>query len=100
MAPTICCVTLSRKSKISSRAPSNRSPHRWGLVVTSISCPAMRRRLPALRTLPSSTYRTPNLFDVDSLAFVGEGRVTGDNEQRLEPGQRCDDVFHHPVGEI
>ena len=47
----------------------------------------------------SNTKLPPNLFDVDSLAFVGERRGTGDNKQRLEPGQRCDDVFHHPVGE-
>src|SRR6476660_5012997 len=46
----------------------------------------------------TDTQITSNLLDVDSLAFVGERRVTGDDEQRPKSGQSCYDVLHHPVG--
>src|SRR3982074_3333798 len=39
------------------------------------------------------------LLDVYGLAFVSERRVTGDNEERLEPRKRRDDVFDHPIRE-
>src|SRR5271157_1520060 len=42
----------------------------------------------------------PNLLDVDSFAFVGEARVTCDDEQRLKARQRSDDVLYHAVGKI
>src|ERR1700694_317814 len=48
----------------------------------------------------TDTQLTSNLLDVYGLAFVSEGRVTGDNEKRLEPRQRRGDVLHHPVGEM
>src|ERR1700681_200874 len=41
-----------------------------------------------------------DLIDIDSLAFVGEARIAGDHEQRLEARQRRDDVLDHAVGEI
>ena len=39
-------------------------------------------------------------LDIDSLAFVGETCITGDDEQRFRTRQSRDDVFHHAVGEI
>src|ERR1700688_4572818 len=39
------------------------------------------------------------LLDVDGLAFVSERRVTGDNEERLEPRKRRDDVLNYPIRE-
>lgn len=39
------------------------------------------------------------LLDVDGLAFVSERRVTGDNEERLEPRKRRDDVLNYPICE-
>src|SRR6202035_4856546 len=50
--------TLSCRSKTSSSEPSKRSAQRCAPVSASISWPAMRTRLAALRTEPSSTYRT------------------------------------------
>src|SRR5258708_11457520 len=41
-----------------------------------------------------------DLLDVDRLALVGEARIAGDHEQRLEPRQRGDDIFHHAIGEV
>src|SRR5476649_2953360 len=41
-----------------------------------------------------------DLLDVDGVAFVGEARISGDHEQRLEPRQRGDDVLDHAVGEV
>src|SRR5258705_18822 len=42
----------------------------------------------------------PNLLDVDSFAFVGEARITCDNEQRLEARQRGNDLLHHSISEV
>ncbi len=39
-------------------------------------------------------------LDVDGLAFVGEARIAGDDEQGLEARQRGDDVINHAVREI
>ena len=55
MAPTTLLATRSCKSKMSSSAPSKRSAQICAPVVVSINWPVMRTRLPALRTLPSST---------------------------------------------
>ena len=41
-----------------------------------------------------------DLLDVDGFALVGEGRIARDDEQRLEPRQRGDDLLDHAVGEI
>src|SRR3982074_2114363 len=38
--------------------------------------------------------------DVDHLALVGEGRIAGYHEQRLEARQRRYDVLDHAVGEV
>jgi hypothetical protein len=38
-----------------------------------------------------------NLLDLDNLALVGEARITSDDEQRFEPRERGDDVFHHAI---
>ena len=43
---------------MSSKVPENLSPHRCASSWASMSCAVMRSLLPALRTLPSSTYRT------------------------------------------
>jgi hypothetical protein len=43
---------------------------------------------------------SPHLLHVDSASLVCEARIAGDDEQRLEPGQRRDDVLHYPVGKI
>ena len=42
----------------------------------------------------------PDLLHVDGAPLVGEARVAGDDEQRLEMRQRRDDVIHHSVGKI
>jgi hypothetical protein len=42
----------------------------------------------------------PDLFYVDRAALVGEGRVSGDDEQRRVMRQRGDDLLDHTVGEI
>jgi hypothetical protein len=42
----------------------------------------------------------PDLLRVNGASLVGEARVAGDDEQRLEPGQRRDDVFRNSVGKI
>ena len=55
IAPTTLTVTRSWSSKRSFNRPSKRSAHRWAPVSLSISCPVMRTRSPALRTLPPST---------------------------------------------
>jgi hypothetical protein len=54
-ATTIFSVIWSCKSKTSSNPPSKRSAQRWLPVAASISCAVIRTRLPALRTLPSTT---------------------------------------------
>jgi hypothetical protein len=41
-----------------------------------------------------------NLLDLDNLALVGEARITSDDEQRFEPRERGDDVFHHAIREV
>jgi hypothetical protein len=40
------------------------------------------------------------LADIDGLALVPEGRVPGDDEEILEPGERGDDVVREPVAEV
>ena len=45
---------------MSSNGRSYRSAHTWAPVSASTSCAAIRTRVPALRTLPSSRYRTPS----------------------------------------
>jgi hypothetical protein len=55
MAPATLIVIRSCKSNTSSMAPSNLSAQMWEPVAASINWPVMRSRLPALRTLPSST---------------------------------------------
>src|SRR5512132_292619 len=42
----------------------------------------------------------PDLLHIDGAPLVGEARVAGDDEQRLEMRQRRDDVLHYPVGKI
>ena len=37
---------------------------------------------------------------IDRLAFVGEGAVTCDDEQRLEARRRGDDVLYDTVGKV
>ena len=69
----------------------------------SISCTVTRTRLPALRTLPSTTYWTPNsrrdVLDPDRLALVDERRVARDHEQVAKTRQLGDDVLGQAVGE-
>ena len=55
LAPITLLVIRSCRSKTSSSWLSNRSAQRCAPVAASINCPVMRTRLPALRTLPSST---------------------------------------------
>jgi hypothetical protein len=43
---------------------------------------------------------TPDLLHVDGAPLVCEARVAGDDEQRLEMRQGCNDVIHHSVREI
>src|SRR5262249_33651408 len=45
---------------MSSSVPLKWSAQRWAAVVASSNCAAMRTRFPALRTEPSSTYKTPS----------------------------------------
>src|SRR6476660_4230872 len=39
------------------------------------------------------------LLDIDGFPLVSEARIARDNEQPLEPRQRCDDLFDHPIRE-
>ena len=39
------------------------------------------------------------LLDIDGLALVGEARIAGDNEKRLEPRKRRGDVLNYPIRE-
>ena len=43
---------------------------------------------------------TPDFLDVDGLSLVGERGVSRDNEQRLEPRQRRNDVLDDAVREV
>ena len=47
-------VISSCRAKISVKSPSNRSAHKWVLVVPLINCAVTRTRLPAFLTLPST----------------------------------------------
>jgi hypothetical protein len=63
----------------------------------------MRTRFPDLRTLPSSTYRTPiasDLAQVRRFSLVGETRIAGDDEQPRQPRDRCGDVLDQTVDKI
>src|SRR6266851_4075906 len=60
ITPATLTATLSCSSNTSSSEPSNRSAHRCAPFAASINCAVMRTRPPALRTEPSSTYRTPS----------------------------------------
>jgi hypothetical protein len=60
MTPATLIATWSCSSKTSSSDPSNRSAQRWEPVPASINWAVMRTRPAALRTEPSSMYRTPN----------------------------------------
>src|SRR6516165_171476 len=42
----------------------------------------------------------PDFLDIDSLAFEGEARITGDHEQPFEPRERCDYFLNHAIREI
>jgi len=63
-------VISSCNANTSSSTRSYCSAQRWLPLSASISCAVMRTRLPALRTPPSSTYRTPN-FSATSFAGAG-----------------------------
>lgn len=41
-----------------------------------------------------------DLLNVDGVVFVGKGWVLGDDEERFEVWEGCDDVFDDVVGEI
>jgi hypothetical protein len=41
-----------------------------------------------------------DLLNVDRRALVGKARLSGNDEQRPEPRQRCDDAFDQSVGEV
>src|SRR4029453_4724028 len=42
----------------------------------------------------------PDLLHIDGAPLVGEARVAGDDEQRLEVRERRDDVLHHSISKI
>ena len=42
----------------------------------------------------------PDLLHVDRLAFVGEARISRDDEQPADAAERGDDLLDHSVGEI
>ena len=79
-------------------------PRRWSPVAPSISWAVIRTRLPALRTLPSSTWSTSSVsatsFTSTRLALEGEGGVAGDDRQRRHLRQVGDDVLGDAVAEI
>ena len=61
----------------------------------------------AIAGLPDAAFQhithaefASDLLDIDGFALVGEARIAGDHEQRLEARQRGDDVLDHAVGEI
>src|SRR5438477_9071507 len=42
----------------------------------------------------------PDLFHLNRTALIGEGRVTGDDEQPTDAAERGDDFFDHAVDEV
>ena len=46
------------------------------------------------------TKLSPDFFDIDRPAFVGKARISGDNEEPFDAGQRGDDLLDHPIGKI
>src|SRR5215470_9846162 len=102
IAPTTLAVTWSCKSKMSSSAPSKRSAHRCAPVEPSMSCPAIRTRLAALRTLlhVTDTQFARHLLHVHGAALVGETRVPRDHEEPAQARQRRCNVLHHTIGEV
>src|SRR6185437_8731641 len=103
MAPTTSCVTLSCKSKISSSAPSNRSAPQMdtcrGVDELSGNPHATTRLADAAFEHITHTKLASYLLDIDGLALVGEARIAGDNEKRLEPRKRRGDVLNYPIRE-
>ena len=69
-----------------------------------MSWAVMRTRLPALRTLPSSTWLTlssrATSWTFGDLALEAEGGVARDDEEGRDLGEVGDDVLADPVGEI
>src|SRR5216684_6136691 len=46
------------------------------------------------------TELAPDLLHIDRLAFVGETRIAGDDEEPADAGESGDDLLYHAVGEI
>jgi hypothetical protein len=42
----------------------------------------------------------PDLLHIDHAAFIREGRIASDDEERRIPGQNSNDLLDHAVGEI
>src|SRR5690242_16867472 len=42
----------------------------------------------------------PDLLDIDRSAFECEARIARNHKEGLEPRQRCNDLFDHPVREV
>ena len=104
MAPTTSCVTLSCKvENIVQRAVKSIRPQmgtRRGVDELSGDPHATTRLADAAFEHIAHAKLASNLLDVDGLALVGEARIAGDNEKRVEPRKRGDDVLDHAVGEI
>src|SRR5438552_1369354 len=70
----------------------------------AINCAVTRRRLPALCTLPSRMWATPNASLIPRMssffALEGECRGARRNFQPRHFSQRVDDLFGQPVTEI
>src|ERR1700733_10073705 len=69
-----------------------------------MSCPVIRTRFAALRTLPSSTKRTPRsrptCFTSTTRPLYVKLELRAMTNSALKPGQCSDDVFHHAISEI
>src|SRR6516225_402695 len=48
----------------------------------------------------ADTQLAPDPLYVDRLAFVSEARITGDDKEPANAGERGNDLLDHPVGEI
>src|SRR5215467_4593839 len=73
---------------------------RRGIDELATDAQAVRRLAYASFEHVSHSQFAAHLLYVHRLALVGEARISGDHEQRLEARQSGDDVLDHPVREI
>src|SRR5882724_4275163 len=104
MTPATLAATLSWRSKTSSSDPSKRSAQRLGAAerVDQLCGDAHPTACFAHRSFEdiANAQFAPDLLHVDGLAFAGEARIAGDDEEPADTGECRDDLLDHSVGEI